>query len=249
MKTETVIEGALLGLFMTSACLFTAVLEHPASPVRHAVSNGLARRGMMGLLMGATAVFLIYSPWGKRSGAHMNPAVTLTFWRLGKIKTRQALAYITAQFTGGLVAVFSLSVLFPWLSNPAVSFAATRPGSHGVIAAWWGEFVIAFLLMSVVLMAMNSRFKQWTGVIAGLLVSLYITFEAPISGMSMNPARTLASAWPAGVWNSIWIYFTAPVLAMLSAATLFKALEPMNFCAKLIHDTNYRCLFCEGRPS
>ena len=72
---EYLFEGALLGVFMISACAFTALLEHPASSVRQAISNGDVRRALIGLAMGLTAVVLIYSPWGQRSGAHMNPAV------------------------------------------------------------------------------------------------------------------------------------------------------------------------------
>src|SRR5207237_831619 len=84
------IEGALLGTFMVSACVFTALMEHPHSPVRKAVSDPLTRRALIGLAMGITAVLLIYSQWGKRSGAHMNPAITICFLRLGRIDARDA---------------------------------------------------------------------------------------------------------------------------------------------------------------
>src|SRR5690349_10854499 len=84
------IEAVLLGAFMVSACAVTAPLEHPASPLRHAIGSALARRAIIGAAMGATAVLLIYSPWGRRSGAHMNPAMTLCFLRLGKIRARDA---------------------------------------------------------------------------------------------------------------------------------------------------------------
>ena len=86
-------EAGGLGLFMASACLFGAFLFHPGSPAARAISDGLARRLLMGLAMGLTAVGLIYSPWGRRSGAHLNPAVTLTFWRLGKIAGPDAIWY------------------------------------------------------------------------------------------------------------------------------------------------------------
>ena len=95
-------EGALLGAFMVSACGFAAILFHPRSPVAQAVENGLLRRFLMGLAMGATAVLLIYSRFGKRSGAHMNPAVTLANLRLGRITGRDAAAYIAAQFAGAV---------------------------------------------------------------------------------------------------------------------------------------------------
>jgi aquaporin Z len=90
---EYLMEAAGLGIFMVSACGFGTLLEYPASPVRQAIPDPLARRALMGLAMGLTAIALVYSPWGKRSGAHLNPAVTWTFWRLGKVAPRDALAY------------------------------------------------------------------------------------------------------------------------------------------------------------
>ena len=94
---EYLTEAAGLGLFMISACVFGTLLGHPNSPVVQAVPDALARRALMGLAMGLTAVGLICSPWGQRSGAHFNPATTLTFWRLGKVAPADAGFYMLAQ--------------------------------------------------------------------------------------------------------------------------------------------------------
>src|SRR6266498_1068539 len=102
---EYLIEAAGLGLFMLSASVFGTMNEHPASLVRGALPDPFARRALMGLAMAATAIGLIYSPWGQRSGAHFNPAVTLTFFRLGKVAPRDAAAYALAQFAGGALGV------------------------------------------------------------------------------------------------------------------------------------------------
>src|ERR1700756_1175643 len=91
---EYVMEAAELGFFMVSACLFGALYENPSSVVRQAIASPLLRRILMGLSMGLTAIAIIYSPWGKQSGAHINPSVTLTFLRLGKIKRWDALFYM-----------------------------------------------------------------------------------------------------------------------------------------------------------
>src|SRR5262245_56889676 len=108
---EYLIEGALLGLFMISAVLFTVLLEQPVSPVHQAIANPHLRRMLIGVAMGLTAIALIYSPWGQRSGAHMTPATTLTFLRLGKVQPWDAAFYIVAQFLGGVLGVLVAKVL------------------------------------------------------------------------------------------------------------------------------------------
>ena len=211
---EYLMEAAGLGLFMISAGVFATLLWYPGSPLAQAVPDGILRRALMGLAMGLTATLIIYSPWGQRSGAHINPAVTLTFWRLGKVATWDAIFYVAAQFAGGLLGVLALArLLGAAFAEPPVSYVATMPGPGGVTAALVAEVVISFGLMAIVLLATNTpRLMRFTGLFAGLLVATYITFEAPLSGMSMNPARTLASALPGGLWHALWIYFVGPVV-------------------------------------
>lgn len=247
-------EAAGLGLFMISACAFTLLLEHPASALRHALDDAWLRRGLIGLAMGLTAVALIYSPLGKRSGAHLNPSVTLSFWRLGKIEPWDAIFYIVAQFIGGALGVlFAALIVGPMLiGHAAVNYAVTLPGAPGRWVALFAEFAISFGLMSMVLIVSNRReLNRYTGVFAGALVALYITFEAPVSGMSMNPARTVASAIPSQIWSDAWIYFLAPPLGMLLAAELylFRQGESSVLCCKLHHDNDSRCIFRCGWPS
>ncbi len=243
---EYLIEAWALGTFMISACLFTALLEHPSLPLRHLIPNAMARRAGIGLAMGLTAVGLIYSPWGKRSGAHMNPSVTLAFWRLGKVQPADALYYMIFQFIGGYLGVAISAVLMGSLiAHPSVAYAVTVPGMGGAVEAWWAEFIISFLLMGVVLVVSNNpKLMMWTGLCAGTLVALYILFEAPLSGMSMNPARTLGSAVPAHIFDHLWIYFTAPPFGMLAAAEVYRSSPEKALCAKLIHSPRYRCIFC-----
>jgi len=245
---EYLMEAALLGLFMVSACTFGVLLDHPASPVHAAIASGFVRRMLGGLAMGLTAMALIYSPWGKQSGAHMNPAVTLTFFRLGKVKPWDAVFYTVAQFAGGIAGVMLAHLLFGMLmEHPAVNYVATVPGPGGVKLAIAGEIAISFLLMSTVLFAISApRLERYTGILAGALVASYITLEAPLSGMSMNPARTLGSAIPGNVFTALWIYFLAPPVAMLLAAQvrLLLTRRKSGHCAKFIHAANKRCIFC-----
>ncbi|HWS87619.1 MAG TPA: aquaporin [Pyrinomonadaceae bacterium] len=245
---EYLSEAAGLGAFMVSACAFAALLFHPASPVARAVEGETTRRVLMGAAMGLTNVGLVYSPWGMRSGAHNNPAVTLTFYRLGKVRGADALFYVLAQFAGGVAGVLLAAlVLGELLADEKVNYVVTVPGNFGVVAAFAAEALISFVLMSVVLRASNhKRLARWTGLLAGLLVALYISVESPISGMSMNPARTFGSAASAQVWTALWVYFTSPLLGMLLAAEVFARTGARAACAKLHHHNRKRCIFnCE----
>ena len=249
---EYLMEAAGLGLFMLAACGFGTLLEHPASPVQQALRWALGRRVLMGLAMAATAVALIYSPWGKQSGAHLNPAVTLTFWRLGRVRGADALWYVLAQFAGGVSGVTVAAVLLKSnLSHPAVNYVATLPGNSGVAIAFLAEMAMTFIQMTVVLqLSSRSNWARYTGLGAASLVALYISIEAPLSGMSLNPARTFGSALIGQIWRAWWIYFTAPPLGMLAAAELFtrRHSKQQVACAKLHHQNNRRCIFC-GQPA
>jgi aquaporin Z len=238
-------EAAELALFMLSACAFTVLLYHPSSPLAQSFPNEISRRFAMGVAMGATAIAIIFSPLGKRSGAHFNPSVTLTFFRLGKIDPWDACFYVLAQFIGGVTGVVAATLLLgPTVSDRHVNYATTQPGPHGPLLAFAAELLISFILMSVVLRVSNTKkIARWTGVFAGALVATYITFESPISGMSMNPARTFGSAFGAGAWMSLWIYFVAPPVGMLLAAEVFTKTKTQPLCAKFHHHNNQRCIF------
>jgi aquaporin Z len=200
-----------------------------------------------GIAMGLTAVGIICSPWGKQSGAHMNPAFTLTFLSLHKIAPWDAFFYVLAQFAGGLAGVLlSRWTIGSAVGNPSVNYVVTVPGPKGPWVAFAAEFIISFLLIAVILNVSNSRrLSRFTPWAAGFLIAAYICVEAPLSGMSMNPARTVGSALPARVWTAVWIYFVAPVAAMLSAGHLYRHFRGAHriFCAKYHHHNNKRCIF------
>ena len=140
------IEAWALGTFMVVASLVVIVVEHPDLPVRSAISSLLLRRAIIGVCMGLTAVGLIYSPWGKLSGAHLNPAVTLAQWRLNRITTTNMVFYIIAQFIGGSLGVGLVHTLLPdYIAHSSVNYVATVPGETGVWVALGFEFGMAFL--------------------------------------------------------------------------------------------------------
>jgi aquaporin Z len=237
-----------LAAFMVAAAAMATLLQHPASPLwQHGAATAMARLPM-GVAMGITAAALIYSPLGQRSGAHLNPAVTLTFLRLRKIQPVDAVCYVIAQFAGGAAGIAAAAAaLRPYLSDPAVDYVATRPGQAGAAVAFVAEGTISFGLMLLVLACSNHpRAARYTGVCAGALIALYITVEAPLSGMSMNAARSFGSAAFAGALDSLWLYATAPLAGMLLAAEIYirRHGAARVRCAKLHHPVNRPCIFC-----
>ena len=240
-------EGIELAIFMISACAFDVLLFGSHSPSLALLPSAAVRRLLMGLSMGITAMLLIHSPMGKRSGAHFNPAITLTYFFLRRIAGRDATFYILAQFLGGVAGV-DLSALWlqSHLSQPSVDFVITVPGIGGVAGAFAAELFMATVLMAMVLWSSKRpRFASYTGYGVGVLIACYVFLFAPVSGFSINPARTTASACFAGVWTSLWIYFAAPLLGMSLAAILYVRRYGAAgvLCAKLHADPHVLCPF------
>jgi aquaporin Z len=238
------IDGALLGLFMLSACVNVVMLEHPASALHAYLPSALLRRAFVGLAMGLTAAALIHSPWGKRSGALMNPAVVLCHARLGKLSAADALGYVLAQLLGSVGGVALSVLLLPGkVSDPSVNYVATLP-SAGALPAFFAELGLAFVMLSAVMTFNRSpRLAPYTGGVASVLVALFICAAAPISGMSINPARSFGSALWAQLWTGFWIYLSAPLLGMLAAVELQRLLYRRHdrLCGKVNHSETIAC--------
>jgi aquaporin Z len=229
-------------------------LAHAPQPLASAITaHPVLGRLIFGVAMGMTAMAIVYSTWGARSGAHLNPALTVTFAWLGKIAPVDAACYVVAQFAGG-AAGFALVWFLagPALTDPPVRGIVTQPGALGPIAAFAGETTIAFILMTVVLTVSNAKpaIARFTGVAAAICVATFIVVEAPISGMSMNPARTTASALIAHDWTYVGIYYTAPLLGMLAAAAVYVARRGRSavICGRLNHTGPFACIFRCGYP-
>ncbi len=239
------IEAWGLGMFMISACAFTILLEHPAFPFKALIPVPIVRRWLMGVAMGSTAVAIIYSHWGKKSGAHINPSVTLTMYSMGKIGGADAAWYVLFQTLGGTLAVYLFKIFLPaYISHPYVNYVVTVPGAAGATVAFALEFLISFILMFTVLFVSNHRqLKDYTGYFAGFLVMCYVTFEAPFSGFSMSPARTLASAIPSGVWNDLLGYMIFPPLAMWSAGRVYQSTFWTKIEAQIEEATHLECIY------
>jgi aquaporin Z len=217
------IEAWALGMFMISATSFVILFEHPVFHINTLIASAMLRRMCIGAAMGITAILLIYSKWGKRSGAHMNPAVTLANYHLKRISLTDTAGYILFQVLGASAAMLLLTFFLQnYLSHPSVNYIVTEPGKSGVAVAAIAEFLMSFIMFLMVMIVSNSRFAKYTGWLAGALVFIFISVEAPFSGMSINPARSFGSAIAAGSWNSFWLYIISPVAGMQLSAFLFR---------------------------
>ncbi len=222
--------------FVIGAGFLTILLEHPDLPIMKSSLGKYAvlRRVPLGIIMGGyiTGVILLF---GKKSGAHINPSVTWTFFRLGKINFTNAMFFTIAQFAGAISAALLLKyTVGSWFGHPLINYGNTAPKPpHNAMSAFTAEFIISFILMLIVLMAGSSRrFEKYVAPVSGILIALYLIIEIPFSGMSLNPARSFAGALAADKWNYLWIYFVSPTLAMLAAAEVFLQWKKNQLSAK-----------------
>jgi aquaporin Z len=230
------IEASLVSCLLLVTCAIVAVMAHPSSPVAVAVPEGLVRRALTGVCIAMTAMCIVYSPLGRRTGPHLNPAMTLTFLRLGRIAPLDAAGFVAGQFIGGAFGVLVAAVLLGGAAHDT-HYAVNTPGPYGILPAWVAEFAIALLLVFVVFTVNRTRLVKFTGCFAAALTWTYITFESPISGTGVNAARTFASSLFSNIWTGWWIYFTAPPLGMLAGVELLRLLgrKQESLCGKLAH--------------
>jgi aquaporin Z len=224
--TVYLIEAWGLGLFMIAAVGFVILIEHPSLPIRTAVPSDFVRRILIGIIMGLTAIGIIYSGWGKRSGAHINPAVTLAQYQLDRINGYDAVWYIIFQFFGSIVGIAFMKILLPtYIADPSVNYVVTTPiaTDNGIFVGFFCEIVMSFIMLTIVLHVSNHKtWANYTGYFIGFTAALFITIAAPFSGMSINPARTVGSALWANVWTGMWLYFIAPISGMQIAAWVYR---------------------------
>jgi len=203
------------------------------------------RRLVTGLLFAGGATAVVYSPLGKRSGAHINPAVTLAFWMLGKLPGRDVAGYIIAQVLGAIAGTAAAAFMWPGLVR-SIQYAATAPGDGWTwVGALIAEVLSTFALVFLIFVCVNKpSIAARTGLIAGAFVTVLVVIEAPVSGTSVNPARSLAPALLAPIYKDQWIYVVGPIAGALLAAVAYQhGCGGSTVCAKLYHTAEYRCPF------
>jgi aquaporin Z len=244
---EYLMEGSEVGSLMLSVCIFGTLIYGNDSPLKAFVLSRGTGSLLMGIAVATTTFLIICSPFGRRTGAHFNPSVTLAYLWLGRIHRWDALCYGVAQFLGGVVGVLiAHQILGERLSSSAVRYLVTLPGIYGRTVAFISEFVLSGLFISLALYASNHRrLARFSPILVALFTISYFTLSPSIAGFSVNPARSFSSALFAWIWRGIWIYFLAPSLGMLVAAEIYvkRAGSDRVFCAKIFHDTRSVCPF------
>jgi aquaporin Z len=238
-------EATELAVLMFCICLFGALIYSSASPLHLFALSRTVKGFLMGIAIALSTFAIIRSPFGRRSGAHFNPAISFAYFYLGRMHRWDALYYVVSQFTGGVAGVFiAHRLLGARLSAPPVSFVTTTPGEYGNFIAFIAEFVLSGLLMGVVLFTTNRRrLARFSPVVVALVTVFYYGLCYSLSGYSVNPARSFSSAFFAWIWHGIWVYFAAPVLGMMAAASLYVRSEGRVYCAKVFHDLESTCPF------
>lgn len=208
------------------------------SPVASLLPDPGLRRLMTGFLFGAIGGSIAISPVGKVSGAHINPVVTLAFWLERKITRGHAAGYFLAQLCGGLLGALPL---LAWGSmGLSVNFGATYPGSgYNVWQAVVGEVITTFcLIVGIFLFIGHRRLRPYTPLLFPFLYAVMVYIEAPVSGTSTNPARSLGPSVVSGEWHGWWVYWIGPLLGTLLALEVHR-FSPLKLfeieVAKLYH--------------
>jgi aquaporin Z len=222
-------------------------------PMEHLIPDKSIRLLITGLIFSGSGALFAISPLGKLSGGHINPSVTLAFWAHGKMHGQDAVGYIVAQFIGAISGAFLIVSVWGKYAG-SVYNGMTLPGAG--YALWFvflAEVLITFLLvLSIFLFVCNHRLMRWTPLMTWLLITAIVWQEAPISGTSLSPARSIGPAFVTGLWTHQWLYCIAPPLGALLAVAMFRLLTMGKrdiLSCKLCHVPHYRSIFKNVRGS
>lgn len=211
------------------------VMFGSGSPVPRVLPSEGLRRLITGFLFGTTGAVIALSPVGKVSGAHINPVVTLGFRLMGKLDQGVGVVYVLAQLAGACVGAFPL---LAWGSmGRSVAFGATLPGQgYAIETVLLGEVITTFIMVSLLAVFLGfRRIRPFTPAIFPFLYAIMVYAEAPISGTSTNPARSLGPAVVSGQWQGWWVYWAGPLIGALAAVLACSFVAKRIEVAKLYH--------------
>jgi aquaporin Z len=223
MSERSSLRGIFLSEFIGTAALVLVGLSlvilmfGSGSPMAGLLPSEALRRAITGFLFGTTGACIALSPVGRSSGAHINPIVTLAFLLFGKLNSRTALVYVAAQLLGGVLG--SLPLLVWGDLGRSVAFGATLPGEgFSTMEVLLGEIGTTFAMVSLLTIFLGFRkIRPFTPGLFPPLYSFMVWAEAPISGTSTNPARSLGPALVSGMWQGWWIFWVGPAIGTILA--------------------------------
>jgi aquaporin Z len=224
-----------------------AIVQATGSPIAAHITWLPLRLLLTGFLIATSGCLITISPFGKLSGAHLNPAISFGFWQLGKIQLRDLVGYILSQMAGGIIGAEIAKPVFGLLGHEVV-YAAMQPGkTSGVTIAFIGEIVCTFIMaLAIFFFVSHKSLARWTPFMLVLLIPFLVLADATTSGCGMNPARWIGPAYIANLWVAAWIYIVGPMIGAALAVLARKsglAKFPIPQTAKLFHDSTYRSLF------
>ncbi len=209
-------------LLVTVGASVVIIMFGRGSPAAVLLPNEGTRRLVTGFFFGLVGAIVTVSPVGRVSGAHLNPAVTIAFHAEGKLGIRDAIGYILGQLLAGLVSILPLRA---WGSfGLSAHFGATIPAAGKPIwVPLLGETCVTWALVTLIfIMASHRRTRPFTPWSIAPLFAVMVWLEAPLSGTSANPARSLGPAVLAGDLSDLWLYFLGPVMGALVAVVLLR---------------------------
>lgn len=207
--------GEVLGTFILLMCGCGAIVVHQET-------QGAVTHVGICIVWGLVVMALIYG-LGEVSGCHINPAVTIALSLVGLFPWKEVVPYILAQVAGAFLAILSLHLMFP--ANAGLG--GTYP-SGSAMQSWMLELFLTFFLMLTVLLTTQGKKESvanFAAIAIGAVVLLEALFAGPISGASMNPARSLAPAVMAGKVGDVWVYLTASPIGAALAAGIWRVLR------------------------
>ena len=223
----------------------------PSSPVTPHLPSMSARLLLTGLLFAGTGSLVALSPLGRRSGAHLNPAVTLAFWTQRKVHPHDLAGYIAAQLLGALAASAGLRLVWGRTAR-VLHLGGTQPG-HGLgalAAAGLEMLMTASLILMILFFTSHARLARWTPLGNWVLVATLVWQGAPYTGTSLNPARSIGPALLAPLLHDLSVYLIGPLAGAMLAVAVFAAFRnTKTLTAKLFHDPRYPSTLASELPT
>lgn len=243
----------LIGTLFLVFCVvgIVAFMFGHGSPFLRIIPSPIVRLFVIGLALGGASWLVAVTPPGRLSGAHINPAVSLGFWALGKMHGRDLGGYVAGQMLGAWAGAVLGRAAFGSLAR-SVQNAVLNPGPHvGQTASLLAEIGTTFVLTFVVFTCVSHKaLIRWTPAVATLMVALLIALDGSYSGCGMNPARWFGPAMSMSYWHFAGVYVLGPLLGAVGAAFLRRTgilFFPMPHTGKLFHDARYRSVFIHDR--